>query len=176
MMPPFSDAPRRWLFTVIVMITLSLAVIGLAVWNVSLVQSTNEIKEKNIKADAKITAIAIARAAEKRAAKQAANTSRVTGCINAARTGPDLLKVLNLMAVLARNQVDGSRKAVASEPGSPLNPQRLKALQRSLEALDSLRRFGLSTKKQIRTMEECTALAKKLGVNIKTLRQETNAP
>lgn len=169
MMPPFREAPTRWLVATAILIVLALAVLALAGWNVSLVQ-----KQKDQEITISKQRDDIKRLRDRNAASDAAEkTSRVTQCISARTTGPDLRQALVLLEVVASNQVESSRDAIERMPDSQLNDARRRTILRAKPALPALRRTIARITKQIPRPGDCVKLAKKLKVDFKSVRQET---
>lgn len=169
MMPPLREAPTRWLIATVVLIALALAVLALAGWNVSLVQKQKDQEVTIAKQRADIK-----RLRDRNTATDAAEkTARVTQCISARTTGPDLRQALVLLEVVASNQVEASRDAIERMPDSPLNGARQRTIARAKPALPALRRTIARVSKQIPRAGDCVKLAKKLKVDFKSVRQET---
>lgn len=95
-----------------------------------------------------------------------ANSNQVGACVAAYRSAPNVLRILDVLDVLAGNSLMANRDALKREPDSPLTPIRRASLKRLGPAPHTIQVFRDATIKDQRTLAECKALATKLHVDI----------
>lgn len=110
--------------------------------------------------------------ADRRAQQKVANATQVVTCITAARSAPNVLRLLDLLGVLARNSIIANQAALKTDPKGPLSKVRKDSLRRLRPSLSTISVFRKATIKSRRTIAECRALATKLGVDIAPLLKE----
>lgn len=161
------NAPRRWIIASAVMIFMALGFCALFAWNIVLVQDQKDTQRTVLLQQGQIKELQ----AERKAVKQAENIASVTRCVNSAATGPDLNRTLDLIGVLARNQLEAAQLALATDPQPKLTPIRERVVRRTLPALESVRRITKRIAEQTPTDRECKDLARRLGVDLKKIRK-----
>lgn len=123
---------------------------------------------KQINSQARERERAAADVAAATAQAKIANAAQVGSCVTAWRTAPNVLRILDLLDVLASNSIIANTAALQQDPGSPLTDVRKASLRRLAPAPGTIRVFRDATLKDKRTLTECRALAKKLGVDIES--------
>lgn len=98
-----------------------------------------------------------------------ANNNQVQSCVASYRSSPNVLRILDLLDVLANNSIAANTAAREQDPNSPLDEVRKQSLIRLRPAPRTILTFRLAVKKDQRTKKECEALAKKLHVDIRPL-------
>jgi hypothetical protein len=104
-----------------------------------------------------------------------ANSASVGACVSAWRSAPNVLRILDLLDVLAYNSIKANRAAIEQDPMSPLTPIRRASLKRLAPAPQTIEVFRRGTKKDQKTLAECKMLAAKLHVNIKAFLTQKEA-
>lgn len=95
-----------------------------------------------------------------------ANSNQVGACVAAWRSAPNVLRILDVLDVLAGNSIIANQQALQQDPGSPLTPIRKASLRRLQPAPRTIEAFRGAVKKDQRSLGECRALARKLHVDI----------
>lgn len=108
--------------------------------------------------------------AERAADKKAANTTQVARCYQQIRDAPAVLRILDLVDVLASNSIDANRQALEISPlDDPLRAVRKDSLRRLVPARRDLRRFVARSKASVPDKQECDQLAQALDVDTSKL-------
>lgn len=110
--------------------------------------------------------------ADRRAQLKISNGNQVTACIVAARSTPNVLRLLDFLDVLATNSITATRAALKVQPTGELVQIRKDSLARLRPALPTIKAFREATVMSRRTIPECRTLATKLDTDIEPLLQE----
>lgn len=108
--------------------------------------------------------------AERAADKKAANTTQVARCYQQMRDAPAVLRILDLVDVLASNSIHANRQALAiASPDDPLSAVRKASLARLVPARRELRAFVARSREAVPNEKECERLAQSLDVDTSKL-------
>ena len=102
--------------------------------------------------------------ADRAAEQKSSQIAQVQTCRQRAQTGPDVQAIITLVRLNAENTIAAAKAAIATDPDGPLTEVRLASIARSERNLDRMTRFQQAISEQTPTLDECNALAKKLGV------------
>lgn len=102
--------------------------------------------------------------AERNANAKASAISQRDGCYTSADNAPDLLNLIFAVKLNAMNSVKASRAALRIDPGGPLAAVRKANIERAKAAVAAAQKFEDRIAATAKTVDECDALAKRLGL------------
>lgn len=91
--------------------------------------------------------------------------SEVSACFERVQNAPRVVRILDLVDLLATNSILANEAALIAEPEGELAPIRRDSLERLRPARADLRGFIASTKQSAPSMKDCRDLAVRLGVD-----------